>query len=472
MAENMHISVLPIEVIEAIIFATHDIYLYIWLGFSAYSKELIMMHDGPGKVMSEFLKRDDNIRHILFMRKYVPDDILIAKAAMTMNKNMLRRVMSICGTGRSDFAYRTCMSLGFVDGANMIDHDIKMSKCAMDDMYITGNMPEMVHWIPEDGVINRMYYSYISRQHIHDMIGRNNTQLLVVCLRNSYMEEIDYILSNTNADLYTALEWYTHEDNPHLIPYIHAKHSPSHPYQPSNFVYRVVCDTWTKTCGLQIVEYFKYDDWKLYRAIIVENVDEIHEHIDRNAEKTAGLLANANKLHLVDVTRITQDQVADMWIRVRHDPDLAIRILGHITGRNSVLAKNMYVEAHVKVRLHMIKTQLVTDRGFIAKHTNIRLVSDFRHFGPYIYTKRTFMQHIPSCMYMVDEDDVLWLMHNVKRETAITSSLYDRPGVRMIDNVIYFHHVSQLISTMANAYGFVPNFNMTAIDASLYYMNV
>jgi hypothetical protein len=471
MADNKHLSVLPIEIIEAIVFMTHDVYLYIWLGFSAYSKDLIMMRNGPGKIVSEFLKRDDNIRHILFMRKYVPDDILIAKAAMTMNKNMLRRIISICGTNHSDFAYRTCVSLGFVYGANMIDHDIKMSKFAIDDMYIIGNMPEMVRWIPKDGIINRMYYGYISRQHIHDMMGTNNTKLLVICLCNSYMEEIDYILSNTDANLYDALDWYGHEDNPYLIPYTHAKYASSHPHQPRSFVLCMVRDTWTKPCGLQIVEYFKYDDWMLHKSIITENVDEIHEYIGKDAEKAASLLANANKLHLIDVTRITQNQAVDMWIRVKHNPDLSIKILEHVTGRNSTLVKSMYVDAHANVKLHMIKTQLVTDRGFIAKHTNIRLVSDFRQFGPYIYTKRTFMQHIPSCMHMTDEDDVLWLMHNVKRETAITSGSYDRPGIRMINNVIYFHHVSQLIPMMVNRYAFVPDSNMTAIDASLYYMN-
>jgi hypothetical protein len=468
------ISLLPTELLEAIMFMTYDAYLYISLGFSFRVKDLVMFHGGPGIMVSQFLEKEDNIRHLLFMKKYIPDDILIAKAAMTMNANMLRRVMSICRTNCSDFAYRTCVSLGFVEGANMIDHDIKVSKFAIDNMYITGNMPEMVHWTPQDGIVNRMYYKYISRQNIRDMLsnGMDCTKLLVVCLCNSYMEEIDHILSHTNADLYDALKWYTHEDNPHIIPYIHAKYAPFHPYQPNNFVLCVVYDTWTKPCGLQIVEYFKHDDWISRRSIIMENVEEIHEHIDKDAGKVASLLMASNKLSLVDITRISQNQVIDIWDYV-DDTKIAIKLLNRIKAtKNSALTKQMYVNTHNKIRFCMIKAQLVTDRGFIAKHASINTVACFRLFGPYIYTKRTFKQHIPSSLSVHDRDDMIWLIHNIKTNVVVTSDAFVDHGIRVSDNVIYFHHVSQLIPIMVDRYAFASQYNMIAIDASLYYMNV
>ena len=74
------ILVLPTEITETIVYMTHDIYLYIALGYTTYAKDMIMLNNGPGIVLSQFLEKDDNIRHLLYMRKYVPSDVMLYKA--------------------------------------------------------------------------------------------------------------------------------------------------------------------------------------------------------------------------------------------------------------------------------------------------------------------------------------------------------------------------------------------------------
>lgn len=228
--------------------------------------------------------------------------------------------------------------------------------------------------------------------------------------------------------------------------------------------------TWMKPCGLQIVEYFKCDHWEIPRCIITENVDELHDRIAENAKLVAKFL-EISGFHLVDVNRLTQDQVVDLWRCGRNNLDHAIKLLNHIQcKKNSATAKYMFMDASCHVMLYMIKTNLVTDRGFIARYTNISTVANFRRFGPYVYTKKTYMNYIPSSLSLCDRDDLIWLIHNLKRDTIMTSNSVGRCGVSVETGVIYFCHISQIISDDVKH----PHrlYDATAIDASLYYMQL
>ncbi|KAF9412839.1 hypothetical protein BGZ76_005126 [Entomortierella beljakovae] len=287
-------------------------------------------------------------------------------------------------------------------------------------------------------------------------------------------------------------------DNPYLIPSVHAKHFQVHFYRDGP-VYQWASDilnkTWMKPCGPEIIAYIRsIPDLKknlkldrfmmefsvgiirelpILESIINEDVDGLHTLIADNIRCVAPLLKTKG-FYLVDVSRLTQDQAIILWSYIDNDLECAIKLLNHIQfKKNSALAKRLYVEASGEIRLHMIKMQLVTDKGHIRKHVDLSVIPSFRQFGPHVYTctKKTYMNHIPLNLSFSNRDDVKWLIQNIMRKAVMTSKYTDKYGISMKDGVLYFNHVSEILASIMDEESRNP-YDMIAIDASLYYMTL
>lgn len=158
---------LPVEILQLI--ASKSTYLHIVFGLGV-NKRIMFLEGGPGIVLETILKNGADIKCLLSIKRYIPAKMAIAKAVLTKNISITKRVCDIWDSTMSYHAFMLSFINQFKWGVEHIQTKSKMHPWILNAVYAATGDLEKIDFTIQDPLRTVGMYDHLYKQRYDDLM--------------------------------------------------------------------------------------------------------------------------------------------------------------------------------------------------------------------------------------------------------------------------------------------------------------